>query len=104
MESENNQSKSEEESLIINRVVAETQKIKEELEKLNAHKLVQTYNSLPKLLFFLFLKGVAFGLGTFVGATIVVSVLIYLVSLVEFVPVIGEWISLIVQEVQGDNP
>ena len=103
MELENNRSE-EEKIVAIDNMVAETQKVKQELQKLNAHKLVQTYNSIPKMLFFLFSKGVAFGLGTFVGATIVVSFLIYLVSIVELVPVLGEWISLVIQEVQSKSP
>ena len=37
------------------------------------------------------LRGVAFGLGSVLGATIVVSILIYSLASIDFIPIIGEW-------------
>ena len=37
------------------------------------------------------LRGVAFGLGSVLGATIVVSVVIYSLASIDFIPIIGEW-------------
>lgn len=37
------------------------------------------------------LRGVAFGLGSVLGATLVVSVLIYSLASIDFIPIIGEW-------------
>lgn len=74
--------------------------IHEELEKLNRHKFVRLYNSTPKMLWFQFLRGMAFGLGSVIGATIVVSLVISLLSQVEFIPIIGEWAKQIISEVQ----
>ena len=81
-------------------ILIELQLAKQELEKLNAHKLVQATNTLSGLLFFMFLKGIAFGFGTVVGATIVVSLLVYLLSPFELVPVVGDWVARVVEEVQ----
>lgn len=74
--------------------------IKNELEILNGHKLVKTYNSLPRLLSFQFAKGIAFGLGSVVGATVVVSILAYILSHIEFIPIVGEWMLLLMDEIQ----
>jgi uncharacterized protein DUF5665 len=38
-----------------------------------------------------FLRGIAFGLGSVMGATLVVSGLIYILASIDFVPIIGEW-------------
>jgi len=78
----------------------QTQSIHKELNQLNNHKLIQTYNSIPRLLWFHLLKGVAFGLGSVLGATVVLSTLVYVLSQMEFIPIIGEWISAILDVVQ----
>lgn len=73
----------------------------DELKKINNHKLIKIYNSVYKLLFLHFLKGVTFGLGSVLGATIVVSVVLYLLSQIEFVPIIGEWVQHIIAEIEA---
>lgn len=64
--------------------LAEAKRIYDELQLINSHKIVRVYDSVPKLILFRFIKGVLFGLGSVVGATIVVSILAYLLSHVEF--------------------
>jgi uncharacterized protein DUF5665 len=46
---------------------------------------------LPRMLGRQFLRGIAFGLGSVLGATIVVSGLIYILASIDFIPIIGEW-------------
>lgn len=77
----------------------ETSQISEinaELKRLNERMRL----SLPKLLGVQFLRGVAFGLGSFLGATLVVSALIYSLSSINFIPIIGDWASQIVERIQ----
>lgn len=38
-----------------------------------------------------FLRGIAFGLGSVLGATLVVSFVIYSLASIDFIPIIGEW-------------
>ena len=45
------------------------------------------------------MKGAAFGLGSVIGATVFVSLIIYLLSQVAFLPIIGEWIKIILEEI-----
>ncbi len=47
-----------------------------------------------------FLRGMAFGLGSFLGATLVVSVLIYTLASINFIPIIGDWASQIAAQIQ----
>jgi len=79
---------------------AELLHIRHALETLNQHKFVRLFNSTPKMLWFQFLRGVAFGLGSVVGATIVVSILLTLLAQVEFIPIIGEWTQQIIEEIK----
>ncbi len=79
----------------------ELKEIRTALDTLNQHKFVRLYNSMPKMLWFQFLRGIAFGLGSVLGATIVVSLLISLLGQVEFIPIIGEWAKELMVEIQN---
>ncbi len=79
----------------------QTKQINAQLEQLNNHKLVHTYNSLPRFIWFSLVKGIAVGLGSVLGATVVLSFLIYILSQMEFIPIIGEWITAILEVVKA---
>ena len=69
---------------------AQISALKVEVERLNSHRFVKIHNSIFKLLGFQFLRGLAFGLGSVLGATVLVSVLVYFLSQIDFIPIIGE--------------
>ena len=74
-------------------IAAETlalNRLAQEVERLNTHRFVVLHNSPLKLLMFQFFRGMAFGLGSVVGATILVSALAWWLSQFEFVPLIGD--------------
>ena len=75
--------------------------LRHEVARLNGHRFLRTYNSTGRLLWLQFLRGVAFGLGSVVGATIVVSILVYALSSVDFIPVIGEWAAEVIEVIEG---
>lgn len=50
-----------------------------------------------KAFFYSFLRGTGFGLGTLIGAALVVGFLSYLVRELGWIPVIGEWLSKFAQ-------
>ena len=72
-----------------------------EVQRLNTHWAWRSNGSAMRIVWYSFLRGVAFGLGSVVGATILVSVLVYFLSSVDFIPVVGEWAAEIVRIVQG---
>lgn len=71
-----------------------------EVERLNAHRFVRIHNSFWRLVLFQFARGLAFGLGSVMGATILVSLLAWWVSQFEFLPLIGEWAAQIVDQIE----
>lgn len=73
--------------------------LRQELARLNAHRFIRMHNSLAGLVTFRFLSGLAFGLGTVVGATILVSLLALFLSTIDFIPIIGEWAGEIAQQI-----
>lgn len=80
----------------------ELEAVRAELQHLNGHRFVRIHNSVTRLVAFQFLRGLAFGLGTVVGATILVSVLGYFLAQIDFIPIIGEWASEIADMIQVD--
>ena len=82
------------------KLLEETRLIRAQLDLLNEHKLLRVYSSLSSLLFFMFLKGLAFGFGSVLGATIVVSILAYILGQFTFIPIIGEWARDILEVIQ----
>jgi len=81
---------------------SDIKEIRKALDTLNQHKFVRIYNSSFRLLCFQFFKGIAFGLGSVIGATIVVSLLISFLAQIEFIPIVGEFAKELIVEIQQD--
>lgn len=73
--------------------------LRQEVARLNSHRLVRLNNSPVRMLSFQFLRGLAFGLGTVVGATILVSLLGLFLSTIDFIPIVGDWAGQIAREI-----
>jgi hypothetical protein len=65
--------------------------LRQELAHLRRHRMFILYQSVPRVLLFRFATGMAVGLGTVIGATVLLSLIIWLLSQIEFIPIIGEW-------------
>lgn len=78
--------------------------VRKELVLLNSHRFVRLHNSIRRLVMFQFLRGLAFGLGSVVGATILVSIMAFLLAQINFIPIIGEWAAEIARQIELRNP
>lgn len=81
--------------------VREIAGLREELHRLNEHRFVRIHNSVFRLVGFQFLRGLAFGFGTVVGASILVSLIALALSQIEFIPIIGEWAAEIRRQMEA---
>ena len=79
----------------------ETKKLSEAIKNLNNNNIFKIYNSTKKILFISFLKGLASGLGWIIGATILVSLLTYILSQIEFIPILGDIVSQLIEEIEA---
>ena len=79
----------------------EIKKLSEAIKSLNNNNIFKIYNSIKKVLFISFLKGLASGLGWIIGATILVSLLTYILSQIEFIPILGDIVSQLIQEIEA---
>ena len=71
-----------------------------EVARLNNHRFVRIHNSVPRLLLFQFFRGLAFGLGTVIGATILVGLVSLFLSNIDFIPIVGEWAAEIARQMK----
>jgi hypothetical protein len=79
---------------------APLEKLTAEVEKLNQHRFIRIQNSVWRMMVFQLGRGLAFGLGSVLGATIVVSILAWFISQIEFIPLIGSWASEILKQIE----
>ncbi|MEX5728125.1 hypothetical protein Ga0609869_001478 [Rhodovulum iodosum] len=80
----------------------ETAALRQEVERFNAHRFVRVQNSLWRSVGFQFLRGLAFGLGTVVGASILVSAIAFSLSQIDFIPIIGDWAGEIARQIEAE--
>lgn len=68
-------------------------------EKQPGESYKNIFRSLRKMLFYNFLGGIAWSLGTLVGLGIIVAIIGYIISQINLVPIIGSWVAEILKEV-----
>lgn len=79
----------------------EVRALREELTLLREHRMFVLYQSVPRILLFRFASGMAVGLGTVIGATVLLSLILWSLSQIEFIPIIGEWAARLAAEISA---
>lgn len=83
-------------------IAAEIATLRRELEILNSHRFITIQNTLWRLFLLRFVTGLFTGLGTVIGATVLVSLVVVFLSQIEWVPLIGDWASQIADQIELD--
>lgn len=78
-------------------------KLTTELHILNRHRFIRMHNSVWRLVTFQFLRGLAFGLGSVLGATVLLSVVVFWLAQFEWVPLIGDWLGQIADQIDPNR-
>lgn len=78
----------------------EVQMLRAEVAKLNNHRYIKMHDSLWRLGAFQLFRGLAFGLGSVLGATLLVSLLVQILATVDFIPVLGDWVAQIIEQLK----
>jgi len=79
----------------------EVRALRQEMTLMRQHRMFVLYQSVPRVLLFRFASGMAVGLGTVIGATVLLSLIAWTLSNIEFIPIIGEWSVLIAEEIEA---
>jgi hypothetical protein len=81
----------------------EVKELTKEIENLKELEFVKILKDPWRLLGLSFIKGVMVGFGSVIGATVLVALFIYLLSQISFVPIVGDFVKDIIQEIQINN-
>ncbi len=77
------------------------EKLDKSIKDFSKHYFFKIHSSFWKILLVSLFRGLASGLGWVLGATILVSLLTYTLSQIEFIPILGEWVSQLINEIES---
>lgn len=80
---------------------SEIRALREEVARINRHRLFTSQSTVGRMLALSLGRGLAFGLGSVIGASFLVSVLVFSLSQIDFIPVLGDWAARIAEEIQA---
>jgi len=82
-------------------LAGEVRELRKELTFLRESRMFVIYQSVPRILLFRFAVGMAVGLGTVVGASVLLSLIVWALSQIEFIPIVGDWATQIAAQIEG---
>ncbi|MCB1357901.1 MAG: hypothetical protein KDK53_15885 [Maritimibacter sp.] len=85
-------------------VVAELEALRAEVKRLNDQRYFRIESSIYRVASWSLVRGLAFGLGSTLGATILLALVLRVLGSIDFVPILGDWAQRIIQEVQTGSP
>jgi hypothetical protein len=85
-------------------IALELERLRAEVQRLNGQRFFRVEGSIWQLALWSLLRGLAFGLGSFLGATILVAIMVRMLGSIDFVPVLGDWAQRIIEEIQTSAP
>ena len=75
-------------------------RLAEAIETLSDHNLMRIYSSSWWIIWTNFLRGLAFGLGSVIGASILVYITVQVLAQIEFIPILGDWALRLISEIE----
>jgi len=75
-------------------------RLAEAIETLNDHNLMRIYSSSRRIIWTNYLRGLAFGLGSVIGASILVYITVQVLAQIEFIPILGDWALRLISEIE----
>ena len=75
-------------------------RLAEAIETLNDHNLMRIYSSSRRIIWTNFLRGLAFGLGSVIGASILVYITVQIFAQIEFIPILDDWALRLISEIE----
>lgn len=82
---------------------ADIRALRTELQVLNTHRYLRVHNSWWRMLVFNLTRGLMVGLGGVIGATVLLSILVWTLSQVSFLPIIGAWATDLIEIVEQEQ-
>lgn len=76
--------------------------LRDEVRQITAHRLFTSQSTVARIVAISLARGLAFGLGSVIGASFLVSLLVYSLSQIDFIPVLGDWAARIADQIQSE--
>ncbi|MFA5947703.1 MAG: DUF5665 domain-containing protein [Candidatus Gracilibacteria bacterium] len=81
-------------------LVKDLKTLTREVENLKDLEFIQVFKHPWKFIWFSLLKGLMVGFGSVLGATVVVALFVYILSQISLVPVVGDFVKEVIDEIQ----
>lgn len=86
------------------KLILEIKKLNQKLDHINMNDRYMVYNASPlKFAWFNFIGGVFHSLGTLFGTVVVAGILVYVLSQINFINPLTDWIEQILSQVQWEQ-
>jgi len=82
-------------------LVKDLRLLTKEVKRLKSMEFIKVFKNPWKFMWFSFLKGLMIGLGTVLGASVLVGMLVWTLSKIKLVPIVGDFIQDVIVEVQS---
>lgn len=87
----------------VQRLLDKLDQIGHRLQWLESHLFFKSHKGWGRLFLFQLVRGLALGLGSILGATVVLYGLVYLLSHMDFIPVVGEWANQLINVLKEND-
>lgn len=81
----------------------EVKELTTEISRLKKMDFMQVFNHPIKFLFYSFLKGLMIGFGSVLGASVLVGIFIYLLAQIRLVPILGDFVQEVINQIQTEQ-
>ena len=82
------------------KLIGEVKTLSKQVANLKDLEFIQVFKHPIKFMWFSFLKGLMVGFGSVLGASVLVALFIYVMGQISLIPVLGDFVQDIVQEVR----
>jgi len=75
-----------------------------EIKNIKSMEVIKVFRHPWKFLWFSFLKGIMVGFGSVLGATVFLSIFVYLLAQISLVPFVGDFVESVMNEIETGAP
>ncbi len=87
-----------------NEIANEIRELRKAIDTLNNQKFMRMHSSWMRFIWTSLVRGLFVGLGSVIGATLLLYFVIQFLSNIDFIPIVGSWAKEIVEIINGNGP
>ena len=84
-------------------LISQLTDLTKQVQRLRDSELLEVFKNPWKFMWFSLLKGLMIGLGTVLGASLLVGIVVYVFSKIQLVPFLGDFIQDVLEEIDVGN-